>query len=143
MKLRHLTTSAMALLVLSACSDSTGVEPDDLAGTWEATEAVVTSVADPTVSVDFVAEGGTITLVLNADAGYVFTSSFPGEDPEVEIGTYSVSGDVLTITPVDDDPETFTISRDGDTMTLTGDDSFDFDENDVEEPATLVITLTR
>lgn len=144
MNLRHLTTSAMALLVMSACSDSTGVEPDDLEGTWEATEAVVTSVADdPTVSFDLIAEGGTLTLVLNADGGYVFTTTFPEEEPEIEIGTYSVAGDVLTITAVGDDPETFTIARNGDTMTLTGDDDFDFNDDEIEEDATLEITLAR
>jgi hypothetical protein len=134
----------MALLVMSACSDSTGVEPDDLEGTWEATEAVVTSVADdPTVSFDLIAEGGTLTLVLNADGGYVFTTTFPEEEPEIEIGTYSVAGDVLTITAVGDDPETFTIARNGDTMTLTGDDDFDFNDDEIEEDATLEITLAR
>ena len=72
------------------------------------------------------AEGATVTLVLNADGGYSFASTSPGEAPEIEIGTYAVAGDVLTITPVGEDPETFTIARDGDTMTLTGDDDFDF-----------------
>ena len=133
----------MALMVMSACSDSTGLEPDDLAGTWEATAAVMTSVAEPTVSFDLIAEGGTLTIVLNADGGYVFTSAFPGEAPEIEIGTYSVAGDVLTITAVGEDPETFTIARDGDTMTLTGDDDFDFNDDQVDEPATLVITMAR
>ena len=33
MKLRHLTISAMALILMSACSDATGLETADLAGT--------------------------------------------------------------------------------------------------------------
>ena len=60
---------------------------------------------------------------------------------ENEPGTYSVSGSPKTITPTGGMAETFTISRDVDTMTLTDDGDFDFGDGDV--PATLVITLTR
>ena len=39
MKLKHLTTSALALILIAGCGDDdgVGVEPDDIAGTWTAT----------------------------------------------------------------------------------------------------------
>ncbi len=49
----------------------------------------------------------------------------------------------FTITPTGEAAETFGLVRDGDVMTLTGDDTFDFNDDQTETPATLVITLTR
>ena len=69
MKLRHLTTSALALIVMAACTDDTsvGVEPDDLAGTWSSTSFILTSAVNPSMSMDLVAEeGALVTLVLGA-----------------------------------------------------------------------------
>ena len=146
MKHKHLTISALALILMSACTEATGgigVEPDDLAGTWMATSFVLTSVADNTVSIDLVAEeGAVVTLVLRADGTYTFTFVSDEEPTENEAGTYTVSGSTLTVTPTDLDVETMTISRDGDTMTLTLADVFDFTHG-VDEAATLVISLTR
>ncbi len=78
MKLRHLTTSAMALIVMSVCTDSTGLEVDDLTGTWTASSIVFTSTADATVSADLVAdEGASFVLTLGADATYTFILTIP------------------------------------------------------------------
>ncbi len=143
MKNRYLISSALALLLMTACGDATGVEPDDLAGTWVATSLVFTSVADNTVSVDEVALGAAVTLVLVADATYTFTF-VSGLENENEAGGYTVTGTNLNLSPTGTvSPETFTISRDGDTMTLTGSDTFEFDPEVGEEAATMVITLTR
>ena len=85
---------------------------------------------------------------LGADGTYAFTFVF-GPENENETGTYTVSGNTLTIaalTPEALDPETMTISRDGDTMTLTAADLYDFTPDDNvndEEPATMVVVLTR
>lgn len=131
---------------MAGCEDTgTGVEPDDIAGTWTATAIVFTSVADPTVSVDLVvAEQAVVTLVLLADATYTFTFSSALEPTENEAGTYTVTGTDLNFTPTDGgNPETFTISRIGDNMTLTGTDTFEFDPLAGEEAVSMVITLTR
>ncbi len=67
MKNRHLAISALAVILMTACTDATGVgvEPDDLAGTWTSTSFVLTSVANPSMSMDLVAEeGAQVTLVL-------------------------------------------------------------------------------
>ena len=147
MKLKHLTTAAMALILMSACTEGAGVglEPDDLAGSWVASSMVFTSVANNELSVDIVVdESAVVTLVLGDDGSYSF-SFVSSVETEEESGTYSVSGSTLTINtmlPEVLDPESMTISRDGDSMTLTMADTFDFVDGQ-EVDATLVITLAR
>jgi hypothetical protein len=146
MRLRYLTTSALALILMAGCEDTgTGVAPDDIAGTWTATAIVFTSVADPNVSVDLVVtEQAAATFVLNADATYTLTFSSALEPTENEAGVYTVTGTDLNLSPTGTgSPETFTISRIGDNMTLTGSAEFEFDPLVGEEAATMVITLRR
>ena len=84
-----------------------------------------------------------MSLTLNADGTFAWSFDFPGEPTEDEIGTYTVSGNTLTISESGDaEPETITIFRSGDSLTLTLDDVFDF-ANDIEVDAVLVIILTR
>lgn len=125
--------------------NATGVSADDLAGIWTASSAVFTSAADPTVSEDAIALGLTFTLTLGADDTYAIVITIPQEPTENESGTYAVSGSTLTLTPTGEDgPETFTIARDGDSMTLTAaEQEWAFDDNDAEEAASLVMTLAR
>ena len=149
MKLRHLTTSALALILMAACTDATGVgvEPDDLAGTWTSTSFVLTSVANPSMSMDLVAdEGAEVTLVLRADGTYTFTFTSTVEPTENETGTYTVLGNTMTVTPVTPaglEPEEITLARVGDTLTLTLDDEIVFSDGGNAEAAVLVIVLTR
>ena len=148
MNKRHLTISALALILMSACSDATGVTIDDLAGEWTASSIVFTSTEDATLSVDQVEAGAILTLVLGPTGSYTFAFTFPEEEGEDETGTYTVDGSTLTITP---DPEAhpegeveeFIIERDGDSMTLTAPDFYDFDDLHPEEPSDMVISLTR
>ena len=145
MKLRHLTTSALAVMLIAGCDDTTtGVDSDDIAGTWTATKIVFTQTAAPMTVVDEVDKGASLTLVLGLDDSYTFTFTSPDEN-EAETGTYSVSGSTITLTETGStQTETFEISRDEDTMTLTDDDDmFEFDEQVGDEPAGVVITLTR
>jgi len=147
MKLKHLTISALALILIAGCGDDdgVGVEPDDIAGTWTATSMLFTSVADSTVTADLVVDDmAVLTIVFGSNGSYTFTFVFPPDptEDEIEIGTFTVSGTTMTITPTGGTAESFTIDRDGDTMTLTDDDDYDFGSG-TDELATLVITLTR
>ena len=146
MKFKHLTISALALILMTACSDSTGLESSDLVGTWTATSMIFTSVEDPVASVDLVAvEGAILTLSLGEDDTYTWVLTIPGvpEENEHEAGTYVVTGSTVTLSETDTgSPEPFTIVRNGDTLTLT-DTNEEFDFTQLKEPAVLVITLTR
>ena len=149
MKLRHLTTSALALILMAACTEATGVgvEPDELAGTWTSSSLILSSVADPTMSMDLVAEeGAQVILELDADGTYSFIFTSNVEETENETGTYVVSGNIMTVTPVTPEglePEVITIARVGDTLTLTLDDEIVFSAGSNAEAAVLVIVLTR
>ena len=140
---RHVIGSAIALVLVTGCGDATGVMVDGLAGTWTTQSMFFTSEAEPLLSVNLVAFGASLTLVLGVDETYSSTFVFPGEPTEEEMGTYTVSGSTLTLSETGTGrPEAYTISWDGDTMTLTLDDVFDFTEG-IEGAGTLVITLTR
>ena len=147
MKHKHLTISALALILMAACTDATGgtgVEPDDLAGTWTSTSLILTSVVNPSMSMDLVAEeGAAVTIVLRADGTYTFTFVSDVEPTENETGTYTVAGNIMTITPTDGFEETIVILRDGNTMTMTLDDEIVFIDGTNAEAAVMVIVLTR
>ena len=70
----------------------------------------------------------------------------PVEETENETGSYTVSGNIMTVTPVTPeglDQEEMAIVRVGDTLTLTLDDEIVFSEGSNAEAAVLVIVLTR
>lgn len=134
---RVLAAGAMALAV-AACSDSTGITVEDLVGTWEATEIVFTSTADPSESVDAIDLEASLTVTINS-AGTVTTVFDNGQGgTDTDSGTLSVDGSTLTI-----GSDTFEAERSGDVLTLTGAVDFDFDEDGSDDPATVVVRLER
>ncbi len=148
--MRTLSTIVLAAVLVVGCSDSTdpgNVSEDDLAGVWTATQFLFTSTADPNVTLDMISQGGTFSLTINADGTYSEAGVFGGNPREVEngSGTYVIQGTNLMLTE-DEDPEPFTVAfvLSGNTLTLSAtDETFDFDEDGVEEAATLEIVLTR
>ena len=104
---------AVAVLAAMACQDSpTGSSPvsasptkpmpqgsgtwpkttvEGLVGTWQATKAEGVNFWDPSIRRDLVAEGGKVTLVLEAgqtDQTYTVTLTMPGEAPRVNYGPW-------------------------------------------------------
>jgi hypothetical protein len=136
--MRSIMAGALAVTLATACSDSTAPTGDDLVGTWEATAATFTPV-DGT-AFDLLADGSGFTLVIRADNTYTVTFTAPDSEPEVENGTYTISGGVLTVTPTDEptEVESFDVSLNGNTLTMTDDDAV---EDDV--PGTLRLVLQR
>lgn len=118
---RQLVTASL-LAAVAGCSDSTG--PEEIAGTWTATEFTVES--GETVT-DVLDEGGSLTITLAA-AGtttgtLIVPASVTGEGPlnASMSGTFTLDDDVITF---DQAADTFvrdiewTVS--GDAMTGTG-----------------------
>ena len=144
MKRTSLGTILLATLAVG-CSDSTGpAEPADLVGTWNASAFVFTNSADAAQTVDVIALGMTMSITFT-ETTMSGTVNFPGQDQEIFTGTYTISGGQIMFT--DSDPqegdETFTQSLDGNILTLTFSDSFDFNDDGQETAATAVMTLNK
>ncbi len=95
MNKRHILTSALSLIMATACSDSTGVETADLLGEWEAQSMVISSVEDPSMTVDLMELGASVNITFGEEATYSVIES-EGDGYEDESGTYTVSGHILT-----------------------------------------------
>jgi len=144
---RTLTAAALAAAFAVACSDS--VSPDeatveDLAGIYNATSVVFTPDAGGT-AVDVIQLGYAYRLIISHEPSYTSQLTDPSEESEIETGAITVSNGVITLTPFQGEPYTLEIlsfSEEG--MTLRdGDAEFDFDEDDVDEPATVTVVLAK
>ena len=145
--MRRMQFAALALVpvLVVGCSGTTSIAVDDLTGTWNATQFQFTNTANPAQTVDLITLGATFTLNILADGDYTATVQEPGELTETLVGTLTVSGDAITIAESGQgSPTLFTAARSGNTLTLTTtDEEFDFDEDDIEEPASLRMVLQK
>lgn len=139
------TTIGAALLVAATigCSDSTSpATAADLTGTWNATSFVFTNTANTTESVDVIPLGVAFTITFT-ETTMSGSFTFPGEAIETFEGTFTITGDQITISDPIDGDETWTHSLTGSVLTLTATDTFDFNDDGQETPATMVITMTK
>ena len=142
------TSLGIALLasVAIGCSDSSGpgsTTAADLVGQWSANAYTVTSVANPSTSAELVSMGMTLTLTFT-ETTYVGVWVFPGEPTENFSGTYTIEGQQLTLNETGQvDPEIMTFSLSGSVLTLSGEDSYDFDNDQQEDPATFVMVMDK
>jgi hypothetical protein len=135
--------ATLLLAFLAACGDSTGVEVEDLVGTWDVQVFEFTSVGPPPITIDLIELGGSGTFVISDDGDFVVTITFAGET-DVNTGRLQVNGDRVTI--IDgSDQATGTISRSGDTLTihLTEGVEFDVDDDGVDDDARLRLVLRK
>lgn len=142
--------AAVLLLSATACGgdDPLDVTADDLLGTWNITSLLYTPVAGG-ASVQGVQGGLSGTISFRADLTYTFSFQDSGPPPvsETEDGTFTVVGDVLTITP-DNAPgdssalEIQALSSNSATL-FQADDEYDFDDDGTDEPSTTTVTLQR
>jgi hypothetical protein len=148
MSRRYVTLLALLVPFFAACGDDDPAGPSsvDLAGNWTVTQIELVSVANANVSVDLMDEGVTADLVLEADGDFFLNVTDPVEGLETFTGHWTYT-DVLTMEHLGGQfvgEWQFNVSLTGDTVRLTGADAeFDFDGNDVEEPAKLNLTATR
>lgn len=143
--------SSFLCLLLAGCKDDNAMSAaasPELIGTWTATSLTYTPVGGGT-AIDVVAEGLGVTAVFRADLTYTFTFVDPGPPvvTEVENGTYSVTGSVVTVVPdnAPGDPSDLEIvSLTSASATLyQAIDEFDFDDDGTESPATTTAVLVR
>ena len=133
------STTLLLLLTLAACGDSTGLDADDLQGTWSATVIEFTDNAGSQNAVNILQrDNASFTLTVDADgtASSVFDDGVG--DTGSDSGTLDSTGTTLTL-----GGQVFSASRDGDVLTLSDpNEQFDFGSGS-EVPATLRIVLSR
>ena len=137
--------AALVILVFGSCKDSsTGPSPQGLTGTWQATKAEYVSVANPSTKVDIVAQGSTVTLVLDTST-FTLTITDPGKAPKVTTGTWTSTTDTMTLEPSGmSGGWTFDMTLSGNTLTLSGANVlFDFGGTGTVQDAKLNLVLTR
>ncbi len=137
----HALAISLLLATVAACGGdkATGPSATSIVGTWQAIHVQYLSTTG-LGTVDVIAQGGSATLVLNADQTFQYTCAAAGE---FLTGTWDVSdGLTLAISPTN--KMQFDASLAGNTLTLSGADrEYDFNSDGVREPAKLSITLTR
>ena len=144
--MRKAIGSLLVAAALGACSDSTGLDPDDIAGTWVASVWMFTNPANTGQTADIMALGGSFMLVLNADSTFTSTIQEPDADlPDVDTGTYGIVGSLITIAESGSgSPTEFSVVRNGDSMTLTtSEENFDWDDDGTDDLASLRLVLNR
>ena len=100
-------------------------------------------VANTSQTVEFTALGMVISITFT-ETTYSGTVSFPGEVTETFSGTYTISGNQLTLNETGKlEPETMTYILSGSALTLSGDDTYDFDGDQQEDPVTFVMVLAK
>ena len=145
MKASSLGVALFVAVAVGCSGDSTGVaSPNDFVGDWIASSYVVTSVANTSQTQDLTAMGMTLAITFT-ETTYSGTASFPGEVTETFSGTYTISGNQLTLNESGEgSTRLMTYSLSGNTLTLSGDDEeYDFDDDGQEDPATFTMVLAR
>ena len=98
--------------------------------------------------VDIIAQGITLTITFGQDFTYTVTDVDPGppEVIETENGTFTVIGGAITFTPTDmsaDAPLTIDVLTSTDLTLSNANDSFDFNDDGTETPASLVAIFVK
>ena len=147
--LRTLAAPLLAVTFVVGCGDSNGPGStseeivDALVGTWNATSMVFTNKANSSETFDLIANNGSLSLTFTATGQFSGSTTFGGET-ETLSGTFVVQGtNLITTDTGESESETIAFTLSGNTLTLTLDDEFDFDDDGFDEPATLTIILQR
>lgn len=143
MSWKRRTLGVMLVPAAVACTDPTEVA--DLVGTWNATVVEFTNLANTAEKYELIGDGGSLTIVVEANEDYTLSILFPGEPVDVQEGTIAVVGDVLTLSESGQgSPLDFIFDLSGNTLTMTTNDvDFDFDDQGGDEPASLRMVLHR
>ena len=138
MKTVGIAAMMTAVLALVGCGDSTGLDAEDLQGSWVATVYEYTDSANSQNVVDIIQrDGASFTLDVD-EAGNAATVFIDGlGSTSSDTGMLNSTSTMLTLGGI-----TFDAVRDSDVLTLTYDNSsFDFGSGAV--PATLRVVMNR
>lgn len=132
-----------------ACGE-TGVEVDPsvarFVGTWDADSLTMTNDANPAQVANVIANGGNFVIVVEESGQYTATLTVFG-NPFVEIGDLDVSGSTLTLNRDFPPPPSVAVSSfvflADDYLVLDGPTEFDFNLDDIPEPAQVHFELSR
>ena len=148
----QLPSIALLLVALAGCGDddSTSPEPaltiEDLVGSWTATSVIFTNNADPSQSVDVIAEGVGVRFTMLTGGG-TRTWIDAGADSDEWDALVTISGSTLTSVPAESSRPTriFAFTLVNNVLTLTDTNSeFDFtDTGAAPVSATEVGTFVR
>jgi hypothetical protein len=148
---RSLVLVVLVLVTSAACGGDDGTAPDvttvaDLVGSWTATSQVFSNNANSAETFDWIGNGGeTRVTVLTGGRSRTWTSI--GTFSDEWDAQLSISGAVLTSTPAESTRpvERFTFSLNGDVLTLTNaSTAFDFTLTGAATvPATVSLVLQR
>jgi hypothetical protein len=154
-RLGRLAGFALPMLMVGAltvaCGDDdegTGVTINDLAGTWNGTSVELTWNAMPSVSVDLVQLGLTITLDVETNETYTFEASLAGNTVEMVTGDFNLTGSNRFSLTNDDEPGitwsgTFTLSGNNLSVRLEDVTLFDFDDDDENDESLMEADFVR
>ena len=140
-RLGRVAGSTLSMLMVGAlaigCGDddeTTGPTIEDLAGTWNGTSVELTWNDVPSVSVDLVQLGLTITLDVETNETYTFEASLAQQTVEMVTGEFNLTGSNSFTLTNDDEPGvewsgTFTLSGNNMSVRIEDVTLFDFDDD--------------
>lgn len=130
-----ITPLLIAVLLLVGCGGSddptgpaggsaTALALNDLVGSWKATSVIHTDKSNSSQTFDVIAEGGEVRFTMLPNTGTRTWTSFGDVSDEWD-SAVSLSGNVLTVTPVEAGrpSRTWTISLSNNVLTMTDSDS--------------------
>lgn len=143
----------MLLVGLQACVDDDGTDVDlpqfsisDIEGSWNAVRAEFDIAGTgPSLAVDIVQMGGSVTLVIQSTGRFTLTIIEDGEGPEVSTGQMFFDRDILVIEFDDNpgEPEFFGIQSTDTTLSLAGGAEYDLDNDGNDDPARVELDFIR
>jgi hypothetical protein len=149
-----LSLAAIGLVALFGCGDLSDfvkpITPAEISGEWHATDLVLTNASDPTESFEAITAGLSLFLRFSIDGEYQQIIQEPGEEDDVEVGTYEIVDDFIQV-ELDSAPGDtthfsyeFQSSKTAFSLTLLSDDlDYDFNGDGTEVPALLFAIVIR
>ncbi|NAS13593.1 hypothetical protein [Poritiphilus flavus] len=132
-------------LDFSACSlNGPNFSISEVTGNWVATQANF-DIPGTTQQVDVVAEGGTVTLNVQADGGFTLVITEVGEAGETTTGDLAFCEGIFTVRYDDapNIPEILNASLNGGIFQITGPVEFDVDGDGSDDEAFVILVLER